>query len=368
MMRAALLCLAFQAYGQTVLTDNGLKLMLQNLGYEPKVEPGTSTFIYTIQQPSGRYSVPIQVSLAPNKARVWLACALTVIGDDVEVRNCPLLGLLEQTYNFGPAFFSYSQPENRFYLNLALDNRNISPATMRWAINHASEAVASTAEFWDGKRCSASPPVSGRRPGATATPSMAANLGFFIQQWISDYEDIAGASTTAVKDASSTMVSATAILAGIRLSPDPRTASKTLPADPARRTDAIAKVAGDWDLQARYVISTDPLTYSAYLLGMQAGRAVLMSTRLGRAEDLGVQSQFPFFVQSAREAFRQIAVLCGADSALSRHMSAKSCEDARDLSDELHSGRRTLQWKTLAPLIGLWFLKAQKELEGAAAR
>src|SRR5215469_4421195 len=62
------------------LTDDGLLTLLQNMGYQPKVEKLQKTSIYTITITQGTWTYYVDVSLSDDKDQLWISCP---------VANCP---------------------------------------------------------------------------------------------------------------------------------------------------------------------------------------------------------------------------------------------------------------------------------------
>jgi hypothetical protein len=129
------------------LTDEGLKETLERMGYELEVTKSTTgTPMYKVKLDQGGWSFVIYVSLSPDKSMVWLAAPLQDLPAGDKVPEAILEKLLQKTDELGPAHFSLKG--RRLYLNLPLENGNITPARLRQALDSTATNVKDTAAYW----------------------------------------------------------------------------------------------------------------------------------------------------------------------------------------------------------------------------
>jgi hypothetical protein len=135
------------------LTDESLKTMLSNMGYEPeeiKATDGSKIYRVTIEKDDWKFVV--NFSISPDKSYVWQVALLKTIPDPDKVPAAPLLKMLSENDEIGPVFFSYSPNTKRFYLNAGLENRGVTPARFRKELDRLTGHIKRTAALWDPAR------------------------------------------------------------------------------------------------------------------------------------------------------------------------------------------------------------------------
>jgi hypothetical protein len=134
------------------LTDESLLAMLENMGYEPKVEKTSAGNIYSITVTRGTWSYIFDVSLSPSKTKLWFSGWLSVLPEGKAVPSEKLLALLEASWTHGPAHFRYHPPFRQLNLGLCLDNRDITPTQLREQIEGFMDTMKKTELLWNVKK------------------------------------------------------------------------------------------------------------------------------------------------------------------------------------------------------------------------
>jgi hypothetical protein len=131
----------------TTLTDESLKTLLERMGYEFEPIKSTSGLtMYRVKFEQSNWTYTMYVSLSGDKSMVWLATPLIELPAGDKVPEAILEKLLQKTDELGPCHFSLKG--RRVYLNLPLENRNITPARLRQALDTMATNVKETAPYW----------------------------------------------------------------------------------------------------------------------------------------------------------------------------------------------------------------------------
>jgi hypothetical protein len=155
-----------------VIDDDALLTMLRDMGYDPKVDKtADGAAIYTLIVKQDTWTKVVEVSLSPNKRKVWLSAPLPSIPAE-KVTGGPLLALLQENWDLAPAHFRVykpGKPGNMLSLGLAVDNRDITPQVLRQELDFMLGAISRTHPLWDvAKWPSAGPDLD--RPKAGPPP------------------------------------------------------------------------------------------------------------------------------------------------------------------------------------------------------
>lgn len=138
------------AAGAGRLTDASLEAMLKNLGHTPtatKSESGKRTY-YRLDLSEDSFTFVVDLSLDPEGARLWFSAPLVKVPERDRVALDRLWKLLESNDDILPASFSYDASRQRFYLNLTVDNRDITPAVLRKELSTFTRTIEKTYPLW----------------------------------------------------------------------------------------------------------------------------------------------------------------------------------------------------------------------------
>jgi hypothetical protein len=129
------------------LSGAEVKAMLQNMGYETKdlnTEAGKEKVEFMVNK--GGYDVWMASEVSPSKRFVWLT---SFLGDASKITGFDSRApkILQKNFNIQPSQF-YTTDKGNFYMAIAVDNRNVTPAVMKWRIEKLAEDVASSADLW----------------------------------------------------------------------------------------------------------------------------------------------------------------------------------------------------------------------------
>ena len=134
------------------LTDDGLKAMLENLGYQVTVSGDKAPHRYKIGE-SGNdldYTVTLELSGDPSTV-LWIYAGLYEVPSDKPVPSAALLALLAKNDDIGPMFFSYATSNKLLYLNAPTANVDITAVILRQKIRNFVQKMDSTYSLWNVK-------------------------------------------------------------------------------------------------------------------------------------------------------------------------------------------------------------------------
>jgi hypothetical protein len=132
-----------------VLTNEALEKMLTDMGYEPKAsksEDGKRTW-YNLTIEQDNFTFVLDLSLADGK--LWFSCPLRKVAEPEKVPAEKLWKLLEENDTIYPGSFSYYAQRKQFFYNLAVENRDLTPAKVRSELDRAMGVMRRTYPDWD---------------------------------------------------------------------------------------------------------------------------------------------------------------------------------------------------------------------------
>lgn len=162
------------------LTPEQLPSFLENLGYavevdQQKLAQGKTLCTVTIQR--GTWTFYVYVSFTADKSQIWLVSPLSTI-DEAKVDSAHATRLLAENDRIGPTYFSYDANQRRFYINVQVENRDMSPLRFRSAMDDYLAVIQQTQQLWDPGSWQAPAPAANANltapqltPPAAATPS-----------------------------------------------------------------------------------------------------------------------------------------------------------------------------------------------------
>lgn len=125
------------------LDPNGLKAMVEGLGYEVKVmntEPGKEKF--EIPTKTANFNVPVAAEISPSKNYIWLTVNLGTNSPTKKHEQ-----LLKENANIQPSFF-YITSKGSLMMAQPLDNRELTPAIMKRCLDKIVNDVDKTSASW----------------------------------------------------------------------------------------------------------------------------------------------------------------------------------------------------------------------------
>src|ERR1051325_4050714 len=115
----------------TILTEDGLKQMLDNMGYEPK-KLGKG-YLLSIKRDSWTYNM--QLVLSSDHSKLGFNSNLGIVENPESITAEQWKNLLISNGNIDPSFFFFDKDTKKLYLHRVLDNRAIDPAYLRQQID-----------------------------------------------------------------------------------------------------------------------------------------------------------------------------------------------------------------------------------------
>jgi hypothetical protein len=138
-----------KATGKAV-TLQELESMLIGLGYEPKpvMDKEGKLVGYDVTIRSGDWDVYARIDISPNGKNIWISWTLKHKVDGT-VPTEAVLAMLEQNYNIFPAYVTYFPKSKSLWLGYRLLNTDVTPASLRAALEDYAEAVKKSLLAWD---------------------------------------------------------------------------------------------------------------------------------------------------------------------------------------------------------------------------
>ncbi len=134
------------------LTADNIKEKLENLGYEPKHNGNTpSDIYYRVTFFQDNYQYAIDIGLSKNGQNVWFLAPLRMLPGSKDVRTDILEKMLVLNDNIGPAHMSM-RSNRMLYLNLAVDNRDMTSARLRKTIDSFCNEIRGSETLWNPAR------------------------------------------------------------------------------------------------------------------------------------------------------------------------------------------------------------------------
>ncbi|HEX4569702.1 MAG TPA: hypothetical protein VH184_04695 [Dongiaceae bacterium] len=133
------------------LTEDTLKSMLENLGYDVTVSGDKPPHHYKIGESGSNLDYTISLELSTDKGNtiLWIYAGLYEVPSPTP--SAPLLALLAKNDEIGPTFFSYATSNKLMYLNAPTANIDITPAILRQKIRNFVTKLDSTYSLWNVK-------------------------------------------------------------------------------------------------------------------------------------------------------------------------------------------------------------------------
>jgi hypothetical protein len=118
------------------LTDESVKEMLDNMGFDFKAEPVDKTVIYHLTFDQDGWNFHVDVALSSDKEQLWISSGVATLPDVEKVPAATLLRLLAENNNIGPSAIYYDKASKHISLAQALTNRGgLTPAVVRTHLN-----------------------------------------------------------------------------------------------------------------------------------------------------------------------------------------------------------------------------------------
>ena len=132
------------------LTDEGVQSLLNNMGYDPKVDKQEKTTVYTITIDQGGWTYYIDVALSADKDQLWITSTVADVPADGKIPAETLLRLLEENDNIGPAAVYYDKTNKTIKVALPLLNRGgVTPVVFRTYLGDYMKDVAAVQKLCD---------------------------------------------------------------------------------------------------------------------------------------------------------------------------------------------------------------------------
>lgn len=126
------------------LDDESLRQMLVGMGFEPKKL--SKGFLLSLKRESWTYYV--QLVLSPDGTKLGLNANLGVVPQPEAIPAATWRKLLEDNIDVDPSSFNYDPKLKKVFLHRVLDNRSLTPATLRIQLDHFCDNIHDTADDW----------------------------------------------------------------------------------------------------------------------------------------------------------------------------------------------------------------------------
>lgn len=130
------------------LDSQELKSMIVNLGYAAKdlgTDPAKPKFELTITQ--GGFDIPIAAEVTASKRFIWLTAFL---GEKSKMADFDARAskFLDSNYSIQPTQW-YTTSKGNLMIGIAIENRNVTPAHLKWRIEKIAGDVVNTKDLWN---------------------------------------------------------------------------------------------------------------------------------------------------------------------------------------------------------------------------
>lgn len=126
------------------LSNDSLKTMLDNMGYEPKAL--SKGYLLVIKQDT--WTLNMQVVLSGDSRKLGLNANLGKVEDPSSVTADQWMKLLISNGDIDPSAFYFDKDQKKLYLHRSFDNRAVTAASLRREIENFAGNIRSTAPLW----------------------------------------------------------------------------------------------------------------------------------------------------------------------------------------------------------------------------
>lgn len=133
------------AHPETQLNDSELRVMLVEMGYDPRT---VEKNVYEIKIERDGWPVYMLVSMSGSGQRIWFESKFAPVSDIDRVPANSLVALLEANERISPAHFTYRREDQRVHLYQAIENRDVVPVSLRKQIDSFDATVRATEPLW----------------------------------------------------------------------------------------------------------------------------------------------------------------------------------------------------------------------------
>ena len=127
-----------------VLTEDGLKQMLDGMGYEPKKL--SKGYLLAIKRDT--WTINMQVVISGDTRKLGLNANLGKVENPDSVSAEQWKSLLISNGDIDPSAFYFDKDQKKLYLHRSFDNRNLDPASLRREIDNFAGNVKGTGDLW----------------------------------------------------------------------------------------------------------------------------------------------------------------------------------------------------------------------------
>lgn len=126
------------------LSNDDLKTMLANLGFEPK--PLSKGFLIAIKRDT--WTLNMQLVLSGDSTKIGLNANLGKVENPDTVTAEQWKNLLISNGDIDPSAFYFDKTQGKLYLHRTMDNRAVTPVILRTQIENFGDNIKGTADLW----------------------------------------------------------------------------------------------------------------------------------------------------------------------------------------------------------------------------
>ncbi|MCW3098858.1 MAG: hypothetical protein JWL77_4476 [Chthonomonadaceae bacterium] len=126
------------------LTDDTLKAMLDNMGYEPKKL--SKGYLLAIKQDT--WTLNMQLVISPDGRKMGLNANLGKVDDLATVSASQWMDLLVSNGDIDPSAFYFDKEQKKLYLHRSFDNRAVTPPILRKELDNFAANIRQTEPLW----------------------------------------------------------------------------------------------------------------------------------------------------------------------------------------------------------------------------
>jgi hypothetical protein len=133
-------------------TDDGLKTMLENLGYDVRASKSSDGKpMYYVKLKRDTWEFEVSVALSSDNTELWLTCGVVDLPPTDKVPAEVLEKMLAKSDELGPTHFGMKK-SRRVYLNCPIENKDVTPARLRAALDQLGDDIKGTEDLWNMKK------------------------------------------------------------------------------------------------------------------------------------------------------------------------------------------------------------------------
>ncbi len=148
MFRAAIVAMAVTTAAAPAFADplqfDGLKTMVENMGYTPKIiSKGDDNPKFEISISTPAFNVPLGVEISKSGRFIWASASL----GESKLTGDGALAVLKKAQDIQPTSL-WITSKGILMIGMAIDNREVTPAYLKYVFEKIAADVGATSSLW----------------------------------------------------------------------------------------------------------------------------------------------------------------------------------------------------------------------------